>query len=64
MNDLEDRIKELEIRYTHQSAVIDALSDLIRDQQEGMDALRRSLDQLKSSLPNAERPPHEAPPHY
>ncbi len=64
MSDLEQRLKELEIRYTHQTSVIDTLSDLVREQQTTLEGLRAAIDQLKANMPEPERPPHEAPPHY
>jgi len=64
MSNLEERITELEIRYTHQTSVIDTLSELVRDQQSAIDALRASLEHMKQSMPGEEPPPHEAPPHY
>ncbi len=64
MSDVEERVKELEIRYTHQTAVIDTLSELVREQQSAIDALRKALNQLRESMPGEEPPPHEAPPHY
>lgn len=41
------RLTELEIRYTHQEALIETLSDLIREQHARIDALARRIDRLE-----------------
>ena len=41
------RLTELEIRYTHQEAIIETLSDLIREQHTRIDALTRRIDRLE-----------------
>ena len=63
MDALEARITELEIRYTHQEALLQTLSDLIREQQTIIDALARQLRALEGRFED-EAPPHERPPHY
>ena len=64
MDELQERIKELEIRYSHQSSVIETLSDLIREQQEAIEGLKKAINHIRDSMPGEEPPPHEAPPHY
>lgn len=44
------RVTELEIRYTHQQALTDTLSDIIREQQDALDALRRRLARLEERV--------------
>lgn len=51
---LADRLTELEIRYTHQEALIEALSDVIRDQHARIDALTRRIDRLEDRAAAAE----------
>ena len=63
MSDLNDRVTELEIRYTHQQELLSALNDLVRDQQSAIDELRLQLSQLESQS-GLENPPNEKPPHY
>ncbi len=68
--DLEARIVELEIRYTHQSDTIDQLSAVVRSQERAIDALRAELKALRERHEAAAtealgaKPPHEKPPHY
>jgi len=63
MNEQEERIRDLEIRYTHQQLTIDTLSDLVREQQETIERLDRELRQcLEWARPEA--PVNEKPPHY
>jgi uncharacterized coiled-coil protein SlyX len=45
---LEARITELEIRYTHQEALIDTLSDLIREQHALIEGLRHRIERLEA----------------
>ncbi|MCS6902059.1 MAG: SlyX family protein [Myxococcales bacterium] len=60
----EERLTELEIRYTHQQEVIDQLSDLVAWQGRQLDALRAELDRLRRYAEADEPSPHERPPHY
>jgi SlyX protein len=63
MKELEKRLTDLEIRYTHQQSTIDTLSDLVREQQEAIERLNRELRQC-IELVGPDTPPHEKPPHY
>jgi SlyX protein len=66
----EERIVELEIRYTHQSDTIEQLSAVVRLQERAIEALRAELKALRSrqdaaaEAALAAKPPHEPPPHY
>ncbi|MCB9541960.1 MAG: SlyX family protein [Myxococcales bacterium] len=56
---LDHRLTELEIRYTHQEALIETLSDLIREQHTRIDALTRRIDRLEERAA-AEAEPDDA----
>lgn len=45
---LEARIIELEIRYSHQEATLETLSDLVREQHDTIEKLRRALQALRA----------------
>ena len=49
-DDLEARIMELEIRYTHQEATVEALSDVVRKQYTLIERLQRALDALRDRI--------------
>lgn len=53
---LADRVTELEIRYTHQHAMTETLSDIIREQQDALDALRERLARLEDRLTDSGEP--------
>ncbi len=53
---LEARIVELEIRYTHQEATVQTLSDVVRDQYALIETLQRALDALRDQI-DAENDP-------
>ncbi|TNF23711.1 MAG: SlyX family protein [Deltaproteobacteria bacterium] len=59
---LEARVTELEIRYMRQEDLLQQLSDLVRDQQDVIDRLVRTVREYELTL--AGQPPHERPPHY
>jgi SlyX protein len=61
----EERLTELEIRYTHQQDMIEQLSDLVARQGRQLDALRAELDRLRlQAEADGPSPPNERPPHY
>jgi SlyX protein len=61
----EERLTELEIRYTHQQDMIEQLSDLVARQGRLLDALRAEIDRLRRQAEADEpTPPNERPPHY
>ncbi len=60
-----ERITELEIRYTHQQAFIDELSELIRQQAGQIESLKLDLKTLRESADAPEiGGASEKPPHY
>lgn len=64
---LEARLVDLEVRYAWQEDLVEQLSDLVRDQQEQIDALRRELERLRDQMegdPQEIGPADEPPPHY
>ena len=63
MSALEARLTDLEIRYTHQEELVEQLSDIVRQQQETLDVLRREMSQVLVMV----EPPtdsNQKPPHY
>jgi SlyX protein len=66
----EERLIELELRFTEQQALLRELSDVIWGQQKALDALAGEVKRLSARL-SAERAPlrapdvaDEKPPHY
>ena len=63
MDALNERIVDLEIRYTHQQELVEQLSDIIRTQQQKIDLLRREMTQVLQMLdPGTDE--NQKPPHY
>lgn len=65
----EERLAELEMRTAFQDDTIAALNDVIVQQQQAIDRLRRELKELRAHvlhyMPRDGRPPEdERPPHY
>lgn len=62
----EERITELELRYTLQQDLLQQLSDVVLRHQQELDRLRRELDLLRTSRDEAPIPlnAEEPPPHY
>lgn len=61
----EQRLNDLEVRYTHQQALIEDLSDLIRDQHMLITRLKNRIDMLEERADSqATEIPNEPPPHY
>ena len=64
------RLIDLEIRLTHQEATLQALNDVIADQQRVIDQLRKEVEILKRQIrdmspANIAAPWEETPPpHY
>lgn len=64
------RMIDLEIRFTHQEASLQALNDVVADQQRLIDQLRKQVETLKCQLheviPFNIAPPGDEtpPPHY
>jgi SlyX protein len=67
---IEERITELEIQFTHQENTIADLNDVILSQQKTIDSLESRLLKIESaiksvSLSNIKDPSEESsPPHY
>ena len=59
-----ERMIDLEIRYTHQAAMLDELSDIVRDQADQLATLKREVQRLTAVLEALDAPQHEPPPHY
>ena len=70
MTTLEDRFEKLEELCAHQTAEIEGLSDLVREQWERIDLLTKSVLRLRDRLTEVEESGggggHEntPPPHY
>lgn len=65
---MEDRIIELELRYTEQQAMLQTLSDTVYAQQKALDLVRAEVLQLRKRLEAepgmVESRGDEVPPHY
>jgi uncharacterized coiled-coil protein SlyX len=66
MRVMEQRIDELEIRYTLQQDLIAQLSDVVARHEKELAKLRALVEELRSPRENAQLPfdPNEVPPHY
>lgn len=62
MQDLEQKLTELEVRYTHQQAWIDDLNEVVREQGDVIAAIRDELARMRENL--KEGVSNEKPPHY
>ena len=62
MSEIEERVTQLEIRYTYSEEMLQTLSELIRDQQKVIDGLRKEITRL-SELQEADNE-DTPPPHY
>jgi len=63
---MEERIQELEIRYTLQQDLLVQLSDVIARHEQEIARLREELDRLREPPEQEQLPfaPDERPPHY
>lgn len=66
---MDERLIELELRYTHLQHLVDQLNDVIVSQQRELDLLARELRELRGAVAGASRDgsggaDHERPPHY
>lgn len=62
---LEERLIELEIRYTHQQRLLEQLDEIITLQRHEIDKLKVSFDTIQRQMESAgATPPNEPPPHY
>jgi SlyX protein len=64
--DMEERLIELEIRYTHQQRMLDELNDVIIAQGRQIDRLQDELKVLRARVDAGPDEPAEEgpPPHY
>lgn len=63
---MEDRLQELEIRYTLQQDLVQELSDIIARHDREIARLRAELDELRTKRGGEplDFDPDEKPPHY
>lgn len=66
---MEDRITELELRYTQQQDELQKLGDVVWEQSRLLERLELELRQLRQAVASAdpsggEPMPDERPPHY
>ncbi len=65
---MEERLKELELRYTEQQALLQSLSDVVYQQGKKVDALEVQVAHLTRKLQAepglVDAQQHERPPHY
>jgi SlyX protein len=68
MSLMEERITELELRYTEQQAALQALSDVVYGQQKSIDLLEAQLAVLRKRVEAepglVDAKADERPPHY
>ena len=62
MKDLEQKLMDLEVRYTHQQAWIDDLNQVVREQGDLIAAIREELGRLRDNIKQGVS--NEKPPHY
>jgi len=65
----EQRLTEVETRYTYLERLVDELSRVLHEQQRSIEGLSGRLQRMESLVSEAieqtdERPPQEKPPHY
>ena len=65
----DQRLTEVEMRYTYLERLVEDLSRVLHEQQRTIDGLSSRLARLETSIADAMeqhdgRPPHEKPPHY
>lgn len=65
---MEERIVELELRFTEQAALLEDLSGVVHEQEKQLAILRGEVARLQGRLEQAEErlppPAGERPPHY
>ncbi|MCK9237631.1 MAG: SlyX family protein [Gammaproteobacteria bacterium] len=68
MSALESRLADLEIHQAFQDDTVQTLSDIIADQQQQIDRLKRQLERLDQRLQEQQSDltevPNDPPPHY
>ena len=62
---MDERLIELETRYTHLERQVAELSEVVFEQQKALELLRNQLLALSARLDQQEGPaPNDRPPHY
>lgn len=61
---MEERLVELETRYTHLERHLDELGQVVFEQQKTIDRLTKELALLSQRLSGVDGAPGERPPHY
>ncbi|MBK6513199.1 MAG: SlyX family protein [Polyangiaceae bacterium] len=62
---MDERLTDLEIRYTHQERLVEDLSRVVHEQRALIDRLDGRVKELERRLFTLEDPtPNEVPPHY
>ncbi|NUP13682.1 MAG: SlyX family protein [Polyangiaceae bacterium] len=62
---MDERLTEIEIRYTHQERLLHELSAVVHEQRSLIDKLDARVRDLERRLADLEEPsPNEPPPHY
>lgn len=68
MTDVDDRLTELELRYTEQQHLLEELSSVLRAQQQALDILEARLSLLQKRVESdpgiTDAHAQERPPHY
>ena len=68
MSNMDERMAELEIRQAFQDDALQALSDVMVDQQKQIELLQRELERLRSRQEEQSQQyqdvPNDPPPHY
>jgi SlyX protein len=62
MQEMEQKLMDLEVRYTHQQAWIDDLNQVVREQGDVITAIREELERLRENIKQGVS--NEKPPHY
>ena len=71
LDEMNRRMQNLEEKFAYQERTIDALNDVIIDQQAQLDKLKEQLRELRDLANGAQQPPYPSsggddppPPHY
>lgn len=64
----DDRVTDLELRYTHQQDALDELNTVLLEANRTIDVLQKRVERLEQALEQVlstmETPANEKPPHY